>query len=69
MPEIGRHEFDDLPVDKHLARVLEVDRDPIANHRLYLSQTPVWSSGMAHELSRGQHCISGFFEHDGVTIP
>lgn len=39
-------------IDDHLARVLEVDRDPGADRGLHLAETPVGLVRVAHEIAR-----------------
>jgi len=40
----------------------------MADHRLDLTQSPIGTIGMAHELAGRQHGISGFFRHDQVKF-
>src|SRR4051794_34388695 len=50
----GRHldEVDRRAVDQALARMLEIDGDAIADHRLHLADTPIGLAGMAHANAR-----------------
>ena len=49
---LDRHQRDMSGVDQHLAGVLEIDGDAVADRRLHLAETPVGPARMADEHAR-----------------
>ena len=47
----GMHQMDMGGIDDDLATMLEIDRDPGADHRLHLSQPPVVTGGVANQVA------------------
>ena len=52
--DIDLDKGDDGAIDQPLAGMLEIDRDPVADRRLYLSQPPGRKVGMAYIHARDQ---------------
>jgi histidine phosphotransferase ChpT len=59
MPSEFRHQEDPGAVDDNLACVLEIHRDPIADHRLHLPQPPLGLAGVPYEAARLEKFVHG----------